>query len=973
MPQSIPQRRDMSQDAAHWARRLVDAARDFVCLCQDSHITYVNPAGCELLGYDLPNPLIGRPIEDLIHSDYAEVVRELVDDGGGCGEIHPVKFACQDGSDVDTELLIVPGGKPGMVVLQARDITERLRASEAVLQSENRYRELVDSALDLTCVVTDDKISFINAAGVRALGAAQMSDLIGREVRTLVHPDYQGLIEVGLEHLIGETCAFPLKFVRLDGEPIDVQISVMPFGNKKGTYMMEVHDITEQLRSATEIRDREQTLRGIMETVADAVITIDDESIIQTFNPAAERIFNYTSSEAIGQNVALLMDEKLRHRHTADVENYKRGNPTSVVGTEGREDVGRRKDGTLFPIELAVTELNLGDRRLFTGIIRDITKRKQDEESLRRAHDELEIRVEERTLELTGEIAERKHAEKRLTLAAEVIENLTEGVVITDNDLHVTDVNRAFTDITGFQPEDIMGGKPHFFDAISDQPGLYSDLWSEIETNGRWEGELWNMRKDGVRFAERLSMVALKDETDVVQQYAILTRDITKRKQDEERIRYQANYDALTGLPNRALFTDRLNQALPTMARAGRKLSLLFLDLDGFKLVNDTLGHDVGDMLLQEASKRLLTCVRDGDTVARLGGDEFTVIMPNLDDAKNATVVGRRILDALSQAFVMNGHEAFVSGSIGITTFPDDAENPNELIRNADAAMYRAKEQGKDNYQFYTSDLNEEVKQRLVLKNGLIKGLERKEFSLFYQPKLTLASGNIVSVEALMRWNSPDLGMVSPAVFVPIMEETGMVVEVGEWALRTACLQHKAWLDAGIPHVRVAVNLSARQIREPSFVNIVESVLKETGITPDGLEIEITESMLMSDATKAVVTLRELHDMGLHIAMDDFGTGYSSLSYLKRFPIDTIKIDRSFVSDIATSSDDAEIIKTILNMGQNLKRKVVAEGVEDQEQLDLLKAYGCDEIQGYFFSKPLPRDEATDFIRAHAEKMDKAG
>ncbi len=439
--------------------------------------------------------------------------------------------------------------------------------------------------------------------------------------------------------------------------------------------------------------------------------------------------------------------------------------------------------------------------------------------------------------------------------------------------------------------------------------------------------------------------------------------DVTERKEAEERIHFQTNYDTLTGLPNRSLFQDRLNLALPSMSRTDRKLALMFIGLDGFKLVNDTLGHDIGDLLLKEAAKRLGTCVRQGDTVARLGGDEFTIIMPNLADPRHAPLVSQRVLDALAEPFHLNGNETFVSASIGITIFPDDASEAKELLRNADAAMYRAKEQGKANFHFFTADLNAVVQERMVLKNGLGKALENGEFSLHYQPKLEIESGRITGVEALMRWNSPELGMVSPVKFIPVMEETGQVVEMGEWAIRTACLQHQEWRQAGLPQIRIAVNLSPRQLRDASFVPIVENVLREAGVEPAGLELEITESLLMSDSGGALKALGELHEMGIHMAMDDFGTGYSSLSYLKRFPIDTIKIDRTFIADIATNPDDAEIIRTIISMGHTLNRKVIAEGVENDQQLSLLREYQCDEIQGYFFSRPLPAGMITKFIK----------
>jgi len=399
------------------------------------------------------------------------------------------------------------------------------------------------------------------------------------------------------------------------------------------------------------------------------------------------------------------------------------------------------------------------------------------------------------------------------------------------------------------------------------------------------------------------------------------------------------------------------------MSRARHKLGLMFIDLDGFKLVNDTLGHDKGDDLLREAAVRISSCTRNGDTVARLGGDEFTVIMPNLHDAKDAPLVAQRILDALAKPFDLDGTESFISGSIGITIFPGDASDANNLLKNADAAMYRAKDLGKANFQFFTSDLNEEVAERLTIKNGLIKALERDEFKVFYQPKVTLSTGQVDSVEALMRWDNPDLGMVSPARFIPVLEETGMVVEVGEWAIREACKQHRTWIDAGLPPIRIAVNLSARQLREISFVSVLQKVLHEAGVGPEGIEIEITESMIMSDTDSAIAALTELHGLGVRVAMDDFGTGYSSLSYLRKFPIDTIKIDGSFVADISTSADDAEIVRTIISMGQTLNKTIVAEGVETEEQLQLLRNFKCDQVQGYLFSRPVPGNELTEFIR----------
>jgi len=613
----------------------------------------------------------------------------------------------------------------------------------------------------------------------------------------------------------------------------------------------------------------------------------------------------------------------------------------------------------------------------------DASRRRGSDAALEKTRDTLLRR-------LSAEAAARRRVEDNLSLAAQVISNLGEGVVILDRRRRVTSVNPAFTRITGYAAKDVVG-KPAPFERgrekgkaaaekktkakaakaipgqaageAGDQPAVGPTIWAAAEREGRWEGEYWNKTKNGDDYAERLSVSTITDDGGKILQYAAVISDVTRRKEDEERILYQANYDTLTGLPNRSLFLDRLNRALSTAARARSKVGLMFIDLDGFKLVNDTLGHDIGDLLLEETSERLGHCVRVSDTVARLGGDEFTVLMPNLDDPSHAPVVAQRILDSLSQPFHLNGHESFVSASIGITVYPEDAADANELLKNADSAMYRAKDLGKGNYQFFTDELNRELTERLTIKNGLAKAISRDELSLYYQPKLDLKSGAITGVEALMRWNSKELGVISPARFIPVLEESGLVVEIGAWAIDTACRQHRAWLKAGLPPIRVAVNLSTRQLREPSFAAVVERALKQSGAGPASLEIEITENLLMSQAGNTIATLQTLHDLGIHVTLDDFGTGYSSLNHLRRYPIDTIKIDGSFVSDIATNPDDAEIIHTIINMGKTLNRTVVAEGVESAAQMSLLREYGCDEIQGYYLCKPLPAAALTEFLR----------
>ena len=822
---------------------------------------------------------------------------------------------------------------------------------------------LLDAAPNLACRCKDGRILFLNRIGAALLGLASEKEAEGRLLADFVHEDYRRDLGEMLAEAASSGESLPLKLATVDGRLVDVDLRAVA-ANGFGDLVLWAADLTERIRVATTLRDREERLQGIMNVVPDGILTIDEKGIIRSANPAVYQVFGYSPGELIGRNVSILMPEPHSSRHDRYLEEYLRTGQRHIIGVTGREEIARRKDGKVFPVELAVTELKHRSERLFIGMVRDITRRKRAEEGLLKAYDELELRIEERTRELTREVAERRAAEEGLRLAAEVINNLSEAVIIVDTEFRISSVNPAFSEITGFEAEDVLGQVPRFYTVVARDPLLFAQMWKSLKSDGTWGTEIWNQRKNGEKYAERLSISVLADEAGNVQKYAVVIADITKRKQDEERIRYQANYDSLTGLPNRALFMDRLSQALATMGRVGKKLGLMFIDLDGFKLVNDTLGHEIGDLLLKEAAERLATCVRTGDTVARLGGDEFTVIMPNLTDPRNAPLLAQRILDTLARPFVLKGQEAFVSGSIGITIFPDDATKASELIKNADAAMYRAKEQGKASYHFFTADLNEEVKQRLVLKNGLSKALERNELILFYQPKMDLQTDEVKGCEALMRWMNPEMGMVSPARFIPVLEETGIIVEVGEWAIRTACRQYMAWIEMGLPPIRIAVNLSARQIRDGTLASAVARILDETGVPPAGLELEITESMLMTDAHKSVVALEELHRMGIHVAMDDFGTGYSSLSYLKRFPIDTIKIDRSFVADIASNPDDAEIIKTIITMGQTLNRRVVAEGVETEEQLQILRNYNCDEIQGYLLSPPLPAEKFEPFVRA---------
>ncbi len=445
--------------------------------------------------------------------------------------------------------------------------------------------------------------------------------------------------------------------------------------------------------------------------------------------------------------------------------------------------------------------------------------------------------------------------------------------------------------------------------------------------------------------------------------WAVLRRRVRRmltESRAERHVNHLAYHDALTDLPNRRLFADQLEQRTELARRKGQPLALLFLDLDRFKLINDSLGHNMGDLLIQSVAQRLMDAVRKSDIVGRLGGDEFTVIVESVTSAQESAVIAQKLIDALAEPFMLDTHEIFVTVSVGIALYPFDGDQSGTLIKNADAAMYRAKEHGRNNYQFYTAEMGARAMERLALETNLRRALDRDEFLLHYQPQVRLDSGEMFGLEALVRWNHPDRGLVAPSEFIPLAEETGLIVPIGAWVLRSACRQARAWRDAGGAGLRVAVNLSGRQLRQQNLVEVVRKVLDETGLSPEGLELELTESSIMHKDELTRSTLWALHEMGIRLSIDDFGTGYSNLGYLKRFPIDSLKIDRSFVRDITTDPDDAAIATAIISMAHNLKLEVVAEGVETNEQRTLLRERGCDAIQGFLVGGPAPAEAYTD-------------
>lgn len=566
------------------------------------------------------------------------------------------------------------------------------------------------------------------------------------------------------------------------------------------------------------------------------------------------------------------------------------------------------------------------------------------------------VRIErEYTIAIVRDITERRKAEQQLLLTAAALASIAEGVLIVNADNKIVYVNQAFVSVSGYEAEEALGRTPAFLQSGRQDKAFYTDMWRQLTATDHWQGEVWDKHKSGDVYPILLSLSAIRDSTGAVTHYVGVQSDISILKRYETQLQHQANHDALTQLPNRILFGTQLEAALARARRSGRNLALLFLDLDRFKIINDTLGHGVGDELLRGVSNRLRQCIRETDMVARLGGDEFVILLDLLESGQAAEQVAQKILREFTASFNINGQELFISVSIGISTFPDDGDDIQTLFKCADSAMYTAKASGRNTYYFFSSaDQDVQAVDRLQLSNDLRHAIARDEIYLLYQPRFNLKTGAVQGMEALARWRHPTRGIIPPAIFIALAEQSGQMEEIGAWVLRAACRQLRDWGDAHVIRRRVAVNLSALQFNRSDLPLQIAAILDEYSIDPGLLELEITESVVMTDAQRAIQVLTELSARGLLIAIDDFGTGYSSLSYLKRFPVSYLKIDKSFVAGVCKNPDDAAITRAIIAMAKNLGLQLIAEGVESEDQRAFLASEDCDEAQGFFFSHPLP-------------------
>ncbi|MEQ1742745.1 MAG: EAL domain-containing protein, partial [Candidatus Nitrotoga sp.] len=711
-----------------------------------------------------------------------------------------------------------------------------------------------------------------------------------------------------------------------------------------------VQDVTSKKLEEMELAEIDTRLRTIIDAAPDAVVLMNSEGILTGWNGEAEKIFGWAREEAIGYMLHdRIIPAQYRNAHIQGLKHFLASGEGPVL-SKRIEIVGLHSDGHEFAIELAISPVKQKDKYEFCAFIHDITARKETQSLLLRAK----------------EGAERSSAELISYIQAIDQHAL---VSVSDPSGRIIQANDKFCEVSGYSREEMLGHDHRIVNSGIHPSVFFVEMWATIARGDIWRGEICNRAKSGALYWVDSAIVPLKDANGQIVRYISVRVDTTKRKESEQHIQSLAYYDVLTGLPNRTLLHDRLGQLIAESHRDKQKFALLYIDLDRFKYVNDSMGHAVGDKLLQVVALRLQECVREGDTVSRISGDEFIVLLREAD-AKGAARVAGKILKSLTTPCDIGALQIVTHASIGISIYPDNVDSEDEintLIKHADVAMYRVKTEGRGNFLFFEPEMNFRAHQLFSMENDMRLALERNEFTLHYQPQVNLISGMVCGAEALLRWKHPDKGFVAPAEFVPVAEETGQIVPIGEWVLHTACAQLADWRRQGMPIFPMSINLSISQLRQPQLAQMIIAVLEETGLHPQDLELEITEGVMMNEVQATMAFLDEMHELGVQLAIDDFGTGYSSLSYLKKMPLDRLKVDQSFVRDVATDENDAAIVRSIISLGHQFKLQVIAEGVETLEQLDFLRVRGCDEIQGYYYSRPLPAEEFAIFINGNPE------
>ncbi|MDR4508707.1 MAG: PAS domain S-box protein [Candidatus Brocadiaceae bacterium] len=945
---------------------LLNSTGEAICgLDKDGIFTFANLECIRMLGYEEEDQMLGKNMHDLIHHsrndgtpcpvEECKIYRAFREGKGATA--NDEVFWRSDGTCFPVEYTSSPIQRNNTVigsVVTFVDITERKRAEEEL-------KRIFELSVDMICIadIAHGYFIKINPAFEKTLGYSR-EEILGKPLLYFVHPEdkicTQNMIEKKLSS--GEVVInFENRYVCKNGSYRWLMWNAFPIREEKIVYAV-ARDITEKklveeelkiyrnqleelvtertaaLRKANdylqmEIIERKRVkdqLQSILDNTTAVIYLKDVRGKFILINRQFEKLFHITKKEIIGKTDKDIFPEEMANAFLSNDQKVRETKAPLEI-----EEIAPHDDGphTYISIKFPLFDSD-GNLYGICGISTDIT--------------------------------ERKKAEERMQMAAKVFETAIEGVTVTDSEGTIIFINPAFSAITGYSKKEVIGKNYRILKSDKHDDGFYKNIWNSLIREGKWQGEVWNRRKNGETYPEWLNITAVQNSNGKRTQYVSVSHDITELKKNQEKIEYQAYHDALTGLPNRHLLYDRLSMSIKHVHRTKAKLAVLFVDLDGFKNINDTLGHAVGDLLLQEVTRRLLKCCREEDTVARVGGDEFVICLSDIDNLYDATEAAERVIREVKVPFLIDNNECYIGACVGIAMYPADGENAEVLIKNADMAMYRAKNSGKNTYQLFTSAMNRDAMKRFQMESRLRKAWDRKEFSVYYQPKISSRTGLVVGVEALVRWQDINGSFISPAEFLPVAEKIGLIINIDEWVFYEACKFMKKLHGMGFDAMKLSVNLSARNFEQSTFIGRIRKTIEDIGLLPQYVELEVTESMLIENINFAVAILNKMRNLGLGVAIDDFGKGYSSLNYLKKFPITTLKIDKSFIDGIPKDQKSKSIAQAMISMSHDMGIKVLAEGVESKEQLDYLKGIDCDEIQGYVFSAPVPQEKILQLL-----------
>ncbi|CAK9892534.1 MULTISPECIES: EAL domain-containing protein [Pseudomonas] len=901
----------------------------------DFTYSYVSPHAEDLLGYPLNQWLRPGFWRSIIHPDDALWAQAYCDSETAAGRDHSLDYRVirADGRSLwvrDIVSLIEHGRKPVMRGLMI-DISETKNAEEALRLSEQKFASVFQQCPDILVIarMSDGCLLEVNEAFEEQIGLSP-AQVLGRTATEL---NIWGIDGVGPDLLkrlqSGSIRNLEMMFRRSNGQLFTGLTSAETFQlDSTPALVVAVRDISQLKETQEQLQTSEEKFAKAFHASPDGLLlSRQSDGLLIEVNEGFCRLTGYDTHMSLDHTSLDLgiwvdLNERRRLLEMIQRDGFVRDFSCHI----------RRSDGQIRLCELSARPLPIAGVDCMLTIARDIT--------------------------------ERHLMQEKLQLAATVFENTAEGVLITDTDQRISAVNRAFSEITGYSEFEALGQTPRLLASGQHDSAFYVAMWHQLTAEGHWQGEIHNRRKNGEIYPSWLTISAVRNSERVITHFVAVFADISSLKHAQAKLDYQAHHDPLTGLPNRTLFESRLQAALNCAQASKRQGAVLFLDLDRFKHINDSLGHPVGDLLLKGIAQRLKEQVRDIDTVARLGGDEFIILLPGLHQPSDAEHIAHKLLACFGAPFQAGEHEFFTSASIGTSLYPQDGTDVASLIRNADAAMYRSKAKGRNRVESYTRDLTAQASERIALEHELRRAIERNELSLCYQPKFSLKTQSLVGAEALIRWTHPGFGDVPPEHFIPLAEENGMILQLGDWVLEQACRQMQDWKRSYLAFGPLSVNLAGAQLRQPSLVKRIEQLLKTHQLKAGDLQLEITENFIMSQAEEALAILHQLKHLGVQLAIDDFGTGYSSLSYLKRLPLDILKIDQSFIRGLPDDPHDAAIARAIIALGRSMQLTIIAEGVESQAQQQFLAAEGCEQIQGYIVSLPLPAEEfAKTFLR----------